>query len=352
MLIKGDNTVIELDENPSSNNTYAFNSGNYNELFVALYCTKGTAAIGSVLYDNILIRLADDRSTVYGGFSKPNTELTKDDSGLTANAFENGCVNLFEVTLSSGVQNEVAYVVNADKTVSVSVTQQATSQLIIGLGQFTFKAGKRYRLSGCPSGAGSTTYGLYTGGAFDKEDRGNGIELVSNVDVTTNISILIRKNCPVVNNVVFKPMITVADMPNSDYAHYVPYAKSNRELTEELSVIGNYVVSQPGSSVSVPNDTGTEVASITLNKGIWLLIGCVNASSGTGAYSTQFDSSAKNAARDKTVTNQLMSDRQSFTQVSVVKNIQSDSTEVKLYSYYTGAGSLTVYPYIMAVKIK
>ena len=28
-------------------------------------------------------------------------------------------------------------------------------------------------------------------------------------------------------------MITVADMPNSDYAHYVPYCKSNKELTED-----------------------------------------------------------------------------------------------------------------------
>jgi hypothetical protein len=35
----------------------------------------------------------------------------------------------------------------------------------------------------------------------------------------------------------FKPMITLADVPNSDYAHYVPYAKSNKELTEDVANI-------------------------------------------------------------------------------------------------------------------
>lgn len=185
----------------------------------------------------------DDPYTGYTPFAKPNNELTKDDSGLTANAFTNGAVNLAHITTTSQTVDtggtNVTMVVDADKgtiTLNGTVTNNTDINAVASLEQ---KEGVRYKLSGCPSGGGSTTFGLrmsnngHSPTSFNEE--GNGAEFVALQSKTVSVKILLKAGA-VLSNVVFKPMITVADMPNSDYAHYVPYRMSNEELTDIVTV--------------------------------------------------------------------------------------------------------------------
>jgi hypothetical protein len=44
-----------------------------------------------------------------------------------------------------------------------------------------------------------------------------------------------------ISNKTFKPMITVGSWSNSNYNNHVPYAKSNRELTEDVGKISDIV---------------------------------------------------------------------------------------------------------------
>lgn len=189
-----------------------------------------------------LLSLATDADTSYGEFTKTNRELTKDDSGLTANAFANGAVNLgnntaTSQTITTGGAN-LAFVVNSNKEVTVNGTTGTALITLKVIDEFTGLS--KVKLSGCPSGGSATTFGLQiydvTAGAYGNTDYGDGVVATLDPTHTYNAILYVRAN-QTISSKVFKPMITVADMPNSDYTHYVPYAMSNKELTDLSSLI-------------------------------------------------------------------------------------------------------------------
>ena len=101
-------------------------------------------------------------------------------------------------------------------------------------------AGKNLCLTGCPSGGDDSKYFLrfvrITDADVAATDYGNGIDFVfthTNTTLNSYVVIFIASGYTA-NNLIFKPMLTLASVPNSDYNHYVPYAKSNRELTEDV----------------------------------------------------------------------------------------------------------------------
>lgn len=198
-----------------------------------------------------MIRLASDTDPTYQPYAKPNTELTKDDSGLTANAFENGAVNLAEVDANGYTLQGITFIVNADKTISTtgkstnSTGNKYTSMLACS-NVANVQEGKRYKLSGCPTGGGNALYDVLlfcrdssNAVLLTIQDYGDGVEFTA-PSGTVKAEIYIRCYYDVtVTGKVFKPMVTVADMPNSDYAHYVPYCKSNKELTDDVTTLQN-----------------------------------------------------------------------------------------------------------------
>lgn len=185
----------------------------------------------------LMVRRCGDSTFV--PFAKGNIELTKDDSGLTANAFENGAVNELNHVLTSQVVTSnganLTVVVDSEKTVTISgTTGTAVVQLILA-DNYHLSAGK-YHYSGCPSGGGATSYymGWRKNGVWQSmSDLGSGADLtgIASTDALQFL-IVIPSGVTISTPVKFKPMITVADMPNSDYNHYVPYRMSNGELTE------------------------------------------------------------------------------------------------------------------------
>ena len=188
-------------------------------------------------------------------------------NGLANNQFQNECVNLLENKASSAVVDGITFTVNADKSISAYGTLGANSStaLLINHNEvYSNFIGKRLKLSGCPKNTGLslcriTAYRVESvdgssGSVFDTGDgvvyehlnNGTGTRARYQIELYNNTS-----SAKTVNT-TFKPMITLADMPNSDYAHYVPYCKSNRELTDELAT-NEYV----DTNIEWANDAST-----------------------------------------------------------------------------------------------
>lgn len=199
---------------------------------------------------------------------KLSPTLTQDTKGLTDNQFENGCVNLLENKGIDRVYEGIAFTVNADKSVRAYGTLDANKTSIFNINtsdNFSNMVGKRVKLSGCPKVTGFytrvTAYRVESvdGSSGSVFDEGDGITFDFLNDGTGTkaqfyLEIANQTSSPISIDTTYKPMITVADMPNSDYAHYVPYCKSNRELTDVAKQVqGNYVFTGI-NSVSVTAD--------------------------------------------------------------------------------------------------
>lgn len=223
----------------------AFTANSDTEITVFMSVYSGYTA-NNIVYKP-MIRDARDTDKAFAPFSKPNTELTADTKGLTNNQFENGCVNMLENKASSAVVEGVTFTVNADKSVSAYGTLEANKSAVLVInadGVYSDFIGKRLKLSGCPKNTGLsecriTAYRVESvdGSSGSVFDTGDGVvyeHLNNGTGIGANYQIYIANATSSAKtvNTTFKPMITLADMPNSDYAHYVPYAKSNRQLTE------------------------------------------------------------------------------------------------------------------------
>ena len=151
---------------------------------------------------------------------------------LTNYVANNNVKNFLPVTAQTQTKNGLTFTVNNDG--SVTVTGTASAQTDFAIGSVTLKDGQGYVLSGCPSGGSTTTYRLNL--RDYGSDIGSGYEVTA-VSTTLSTDVYIRFNSgfAISGSLVFKPMITDANIPDSDYAHYQPYAKTNVELTQDVS---------------------------------------------------------------------------------------------------------------------
>lgn len=150
---------------------------------------------------------------------------------------------------NSKTSNGITFTVNSDGTVTANGTStaQATYNFIIRLPSGVHKKfpNGRYHASGCPSGGKGNTYRIFfnhtvNGEASDYlEDRGNGGTFTVNGDDFYDDGALIGVQIYIssgytANNLVFKPMITLADVDDSDYEHYEPY--QHKDVTTDLTL--------------------------------------------------------------------------------------------------------------------
>ena len=198
-----------------------------------------------------MIRLASDTDNTFQPYAKTNKELTAENQTLTNNVdvlFETGVKNICPPYLGSLSSNGITYIGNSDGTVTVNGTCSAN----VGVNIRVYLKAGQYKVSGCPSGGSYSTYriGVTTDSwtLIGTHDHGNGTTITIPSDGYYRINLDVRAGY-VANNLVFKPMITDVDTPESDYDHYVPYAKTNQQLTEksvtwdDLSEVGavNYL---------------------------------------------------------------------------------------------------------------
>lgn len=231
-----------------------------------------------------MIRLASDTDPTYEPYAKTNQQLTKETIGLIGNQKVNGAVNMLPNNATTQVINGVTFTVNDDGTVTANGTATANAEFILlrntdalANGLIEKISNKTVKLNGCPSGGSGSTYHIRKwgqGSTGTYYDTGEGVVFTpsetSLSDTQWNFQIRIMSGTTV-SNLTFKPMITVASY-NGDY---VPYAKSNKELTDNISSIlsslsklGNFEVVYS----KVTNSAQTLSYTFPTSRGLYMII--------------------------------------------------------------------------------
>lgn len=170
------------------------------------------------------------------------TALTEALSNVDTVISENGAKNLCPNTATDVVRNGITWTVNDNGTIHATYTATANSEVEVS----TFskddpinKVGATLILSGCPSSGAVNKYFIYanTYNRTTDEYVNTYYDVGESVQIQPSSTEYIKNvYCKVINNqtvdIEFRPMLTLVSQPNSDYAHYVPYAMTNRELTE------------------------------------------------------------------------------------------------------------------------
>jgi hypothetical protein len=180
-----------------------------------------------------MIRLASIEDDTYEPYSMTNQQLT----GLYDNEVEMGAVNLLPCTIKSHVRSGVTLTVNPDGSVKLNGTASGNNIFPIADSNLKLKKGT-YKFTCLGAQGSDITFRAWVnnlGDSVNHLDYGNGVIFTINSDVTTGYIGIGFSSGQVFNNQEFRPMITLASQPNSDYAHYVPYAKSNKELTDDIA---------------------------------------------------------------------------------------------------------------------
>ena len=193
-----------------------------------VHITSGTT-VNNLVFKPML-RKANIEDSTYRPCNSQAIQNQLNDKGVL------GAKNLLLNTSSSGTYNGITFTKNSDGSVTVNGT--ATGLTWRSIGSLKLPVGK-YILNGCPSGGdtGPATYcialwntdGGTAGSIINVRDAGEGVI----VDITQELTYLVSvgiANGYTVNNLTFKPMLRLASDPDDTY---VPYAMTNRELTED-----------------------------------------------------------------------------------------------------------------------
>lgn len=193
---------------------------------------KANYVLNEALTFKPMILLASDTDSTYQPYCETNNQLTQNKVDWD-NYSKLGAVNLLPNDNSTQTINGITFTVNDDDTVIADGTATANLELVM---TSTLKLDDRtYKISGCPSGGSTSTYKIdvqIVGGSFPAQDTGNGATFTASSSNTYKIRIRILEGTTV-SNLTFKPMLTVPSY-NGDY---VPYAKSNKELTEDVEEV-------------------------------------------------------------------------------------------------------------------
>lgn len=145
--------------------------------------------------------------------------------------------NLLNSALETATLNGVSCINNGDGTYTFNGTATKNTTFIFdGLDKIVkWENGKKYKLLGCPSGGGDNTYQLVAQGMATDIGQGNIFTCDITKAINTNKFYIVVFANAIVNNLVFKPMITT-DLyaTNEDFMMYV---KNNVELTSDLSML-------------------------------------------------------------------------------------------------------------------
>ena len=181
-----------------------------------------------------------------GGIYNVTNTLTKETTGLIDNQNVNGAVNMLPNTATTQVINGVTFTVNDDGSITANGTATGECQIFLS----TILKKGTYRFSGVPKTGSYTSYWSYYQKNYVTQENDFGDGLVFYLDSEATISCVFRiKTGYTASNLIFKPMLSLASL-NLSYADYVPYAKSNKELTENVANIKETIVQKVNSNAS------------------------------------------------------------------------------------------------------
>lgn len=169
-----------------------------------------------------------------------------------------GAVNMLPNNATTQTTNGITFTVNEDGTITANGTATANAYCYIydcdGNEPFV---GKKVKLSGCPSGGGADKYKIVAfralsqdGSTGSPEDTGNSYTFTwrNNGSGTKARVYITIYSGQTVNNLVFKPMITIPTY-NGEYA---PYVMTNEHITNLLN--NSYVfIGSDDTSITTTN---------------------------------------------------------------------------------------------------
>lgn len=253
MYIGGNYSKYVLDD--TSFTCDAAKSGNF------YICVRTNTVMDNVVFYP-MIRHASYVDNTYEPYAKTNQKLTEETTGLLDNLEVNGAVNILENLAIARVSNGITAIVNEDGTITLQsdgTTRTGNTDFAINClkgasysgisGTINYEDGKTYYGSGCPKVSGvrlrftaKVESDGVTGIVID--DSGDGCEFTytSSSYNKGNVYIRISSSADLTTPITFKPMITVPSY-NGDY---VPYAKSNKELTKDVNeLLAVNIVTEP-----------------------------------------------------------------------------------------------------------
>lgn len=178
---------------------------------------------------------------------------------------ENGVKNLLEITATSDNFASIVATVLGD---TVVINGTSTSSDAITVGTLQFDNATKVKLSGCPSGGGENTYYItiknFLNGTIYIRDNGSGAE--GTIPANTKCRVQVGfKSGVTFNDTLFKPMVTLARVTDSDYANFEPFAKPNYLLTPKTILSEAYTQ----NTANTLEDTGL---SFTLEKSAFVAL--------------------------------------------------------------------------------
>lgn len=207
-----------------------------------------------------MLRLAEDTDDTYQPYAPTNAKLNEEKMSYADNGVL-GAKNLLPYPYKNTTTtiNGITFTDNGDGTITANGT--ATELALFRFktradANFTLNKA-RYIYTGCPAGGSTSTYlidiGSTTGG-FDLQDVGNGVVVVPTADnCATGAAIRIFRGTTV-NNLIFKPMLRLAEDTDNTYQ---PYAMTNRGLTEKVNVLPREVFVTTDTRTTTTNDANT-----------------------------------------------------------------------------------------------
>lgn len=173
---------------------------------------------------------------------------------------QNGAKNLnsYPYNETSHTDNGIAWTDNGDGTVVANNTATGNSgfvchsRVLSSVNKLIVPNGT-YILSGCPSGGSSTTFNI--GATITKNgsamalgtDNGSGATITINGDDNYTDKAIVQIICNIksgvaASNLTFKPMLRLASDTDDTYQ---PYAKTNKQLTDELDTAREQLTNLP-----------------------------------------------------------------------------------------------------------
>ena len=207
------------------------------------------------------------------GSGDPSPDNIRPISGRTGMTVKSSGKNLLENTISTHTEAGITFTKNADGTVTANGTTTALAQARIMIGADDLPRGVNLYFSGCPMGGAARIYDVYVWDSTtnSRAKQWDGVtNVVSDYGTSQNNQLKLEEGHQYIyiirleqvgltaNNLVFKPMIRVADSLDSEYE---PYTGTEIPITWE-SIAGTVY----GGALDVTNGILTvDRAFITLN---------------------------------------------------------------------------------------
>lgn len=242
-----------------------------------------------------------EETTVSEELASLNSALTNVDDTIG----KNGAKNLLSCTGTSQVENGVRFTVNSDDTVTVT-RESASNDNAWFYYHLNYPVKKEsYHLSGCPSGNDGYINCYCPTSSQSFNETSSGVDITLPADETIHFYIVVRSDQSP-NGAVFKPMLTLKSQPYSDYAHFEPHAKTNRQLTEETDGLYRFTSLSDLLATSIPDNVNasTGVFNKSLPKGVYLVSANIRVDSwyyGTGILTINLTSENSTALPHSTI---------------------------------------------------